>query len=86
MMHSLKTLMIVVASCGLVLSCSGQKAQKTTLRVNLFPYLPDAASDRLHRMAARIKSKFEKQNPSINLEVTLDENNDFYSLENYRDW
>jgi thiamine pyridinylase len=86
MMHSLKALIIVVISCGLVLSCSGQKAEKTALRVNLFPYVPDAAGDGLHGMAARIKSEFEKQNPSVNLEVTLDKNNDFYSLDNYRDW
>jgi thiamine pyridinylase len=60
--------------------------EKTTLRVNLFPYLPDAAGDNLKGMAARIKKEFEEQNPSITLEVTLSKDNDFYDLANYKKW
>jgi len=85
-MRPLKLLIAVALCCELALSCSGPKAEKTSLRANLFPYLPDAAADDLHGMAARIKSEFEEQNPSVNLELTLDTNNNFYNFENYRDW
>jgi thiamine pyridinylase len=84
--HRLSASMLVVIYCGIALGCGAKSGQKITLRVNLFPYLPDAAGDSFRGMAARIKSEFETQNPSIKLEVTLDKNNDFYNLENYKDW
>lgn len=67
-------------------TCRCASDEKTTLRVNLFPYLPDAAGDNLKGMAARIKQEFEKQNPSVTLEVTLSTGNDFYDLANYKKW
>lgn len=80
-------ILIVVAICsGIPLSCRCASKEKTTLRVNLFPYLPDAAGDNLKGMAARIKKEFEEQNPSVTLEVTLSTTNDFYDLANYKEW
>jgi len=39
-------------------------------------------------MTARIKQEFEKANPGVELQVTLDDNdsNNFYSLDNYKKW
>jgi hypothetical protein len=79
-------LVFVATYFGLATSCVKHPPHKITLRVNLFPYLPDAARDNLQGMRSRIKSEFERQNPSVNPEVTLDKNNDFYSIENYKGW
>ena len=84
--HRLSASMLVIIYCGIALGCGAKSGQKITLRVNLFPYLPDVAGDSFRGMAARIKSEFEAQNPSVNLEVTLDKKSDFYNLENYKDW
>jgi thiamine pyridinylase len=80
------TLLVLAICCCASPSCKSASKEKTTLRVNLFPYLPDAAGDGLKGMAARIKQEFEKQNPSVNLEVTLSTDNDFYDLANYKKW
>lgn len=84
--RAFEALLIFAICFGISPSCKSESDEKTTLRVNLFPYLPDAAGDNLKGMAARIKQEFEKQSPSINLEITLSKDNDFYDLENYKKW
>lgn len=82
----LKAFLVLAICFGISPSCKSESNEKTTLRVNLFPYLPDAAGDNLKGMAARIKQEFEKQSSSVNLEITLSKDNDFYNLENYKKW
>ena len=79
-------LAFVTTCSGVATSCVRQTPDKVTLRVNLFPYLPDAAGDNLEGVSRRIKSEFEQENRSVNLEVTLNKDNDFYNVENYKDW
>lgn len=82
----IKALLVFALFCGGSSSCRCASDEKTILRVNLFPYLPDAAGDNLKGMAVRIKQEFEKENPSVTLEVTLSKDNDFYDLANYKKW
>ena len=42
----------------------------TTLRVALFPYIPDAANDQFAGMRQRLKTEFEAEHPGVRL--TLD--------------
>jgi thiamine pyridinylase len=58
-----------------------------TLRVALFPYLPDAANDSFREFQRRIKHEFEAQNPSIELVLhPMDPNEDLYDLEKLKRW
>ncbi|NNB94891.1 hypothetical protein HJC10_07085 [Corallococcus exiguus] len=51
----------------LQLGCASQSQPKTSLRVQLYRYIPDAAGDQFKAMAARIEKEFEESNPGIDL-------------------
>ncbi|WP_245682532.1 hypothetical protein [Archangium gephyra] len=55
--------------CGVALSLLVGCAPppKTVLRVPLYPYIPDAAGDKLSAMAARIETEFERAHPDVDL-------------------
>ncbi|KYF63831.1 hypothetical protein BE04_11035 [Sorangium cellulosum] len=47
----------------------GSAGEKTVLRVPLYPYIPDAAGDKLAAMALRIEAEFEEAHAGIDLVV-----------------
>jgi thiamine pyridinylase len=55
----------------------------TTLRVALFPYIPDAGGDQYRRLSAWIESTFEARNPGVDLQLRpLDpQGDDFYNID-----
>ncbi|MBD2499306.1 extracellular solute-binding protein [Anabaena azotica] len=61
---------------------------KTTLRVALFPYIPDAADDKYNKLITRIETEFEKNNPSVDLVLKpIDPNEEgFYELDTLKKW
>lgn len=61
---------------------------KTTLRVALFPYIPDAADDKYNKLTTKIETEFEKKNPSVDLVLKpIDSNEDgFYELDTLKKW
>lgn len=67
-------------------SCKSEPKERTKLRVNLFPWLPDAADDKFKGMALRIEREFETQSPNVDVEIALTQDNDFYNLESYKRW
>lgn len=86
--RQVQAFILIAICCGIPLSRTCASDEKTTLRVNLYPYLPDAANDKLQGMAVRIKKEFEQRNPSVTLEVKLSsaDDNNFYDLASYREW
>ena len=58
-------------------------APPTTLRVALFPYIPDAAGDRFAALRQRMKAEFEAENPGVQLAMDpIDVNSTvFYDLQ-----
>jgi thiamine pyridinylase len=63
-------------------------APKVTLRVALFPYLPDAADDKFQALATRVEREFEAANPGIDLQLRpLDVNDEqFYDIDELAKW
>lgn len=58
----------IVGSALLLGGCGpGGGEERITLRVPLYPYIPDAAGDGLQAMAARIEAEFERKHPHIDL-------------------
>lgn len=55
----------------------------TTLRVALFPYIPDAGGDRYRRLTSWIETTFEGRNPGVDLQLRpLDPvGDDFYNID-----
>jgi thiamine pyridinylase len=80
--------------CSLLLTGSEicpeeESAGKVILKVNLFPCLPHSdGSTGFKGLTARIKEEFEKANPDVELQLTLDDNdcNSFYNLDHYKQW
>jgi thiamine pyridinylase len=70
-----------VASCCTV---SPRKApaeefqKKSSLKVALFPWIPDAANDDFESIRKRLEERFEQQNPTIDLTLRLEEYDDSY--------
>ncbi|MDM3846676.1 MAG: extracellular solute-binding protein [Aphanizomenon gracile PMC638.10] len=65
-----------------------QTIPSTTLKVALFPYIPDSAQDQYQALLTRIESEFETQNPSIDLvlkPLNPDEEG-FYNLDTLKQW
>jgi hypothetical protein len=58
------------------------------LRVALFPYIPDAASDQFAALTTYLETAFETANPSIDLQLRPieDPNGDFYIGKSLTDW
>jgi hypothetical protein len=53
---------------------------KTTLKVALYPYIPDSAGDKFANPLRFIEEEFNKIQPDINLQLRpLTQNEDFYS-------
>lgn len=67
-------------------ACRSEPKEKTTLRVNLFPWLPDAANDKFKGLMLRIEREFETQTPDVDIQITLSQDNDFYDLASYKHW
>lgn len=51
---------------------------KSSLRVALFPWIPDAANDGFELLRKRLEEDFEKKNPTIDLTLRLVEYDDSY--------
>jgi thiamine pyridinylase len=79
------TLLLFSVVTGNDICAAEDSTSKVLLRVNLFPYLPHDRSG-FKELTARIKQEFEKANPGVELQLTLDLNNDFYNLDNYKQW
>lgn len=65
-----------------------QTPPQTTLKVALFPYIPDSAQDKYQALLARIEKEFEGQNPGIDLilkPLNPDEEG-FYNIETLKQW
>ncbi|MFI4915124.1 MAG: extracellular solute-binding protein [Phycisphaerales bacterium JB060] len=60
-----------VAACLAQTEHPGTSNQETTLRVALYPYVPDAGEDGFESMVARIETEFETANPGIRVEVVV---------------
>lgn len=61
--------------------------KKNTLRVALFPYIPDTADDKYNKLLQRIETEFEKKNPSIDLVLKpLTDDDGFYELDTLKKW
>jgi thiamine pyridinylase len=61
--------------------------QKQTLRVALFPYIPDSAKDNYKALLKRIETEFEKKNHLIDLQLRpLNANDDFYGTDQLKTW
>ena len=62
-------------------------AEKTTLKVALYPYLPDSAGDNLTNLSRFIEEEFMKVQSDINLQLrSLTQNENFYSLAILTPW
>ncbi|MBD2667018.1 conserved uncharacterized protein [Richelia sinica FACHB-800] len=61
---------------------------KTTLKVALFPYIPDSAQDKYQALLTRIESEFEAKNSNVDLVLKpLDpEEEGFYDLDTLKQW
>lgn len=65
---------IWLAGAALLSACGGDlppppAKEKITLRVPMYPYIPDAAGDGFKALAARIEADFEASNPDVDLVV-----------------
>lgn len=90
-------LLILVITC-LTTSCSGIASDvqepplaaappHATLRVALFPYIPDSGSDQYVSLVRRLKTEFEKKYPTIELILRpLNQSDDFYDFDILRGW
>ncbi|CAF1079178.1 unnamed protein product [Adineta steineri] len=59
----------------------------TTLKVAMYPHLPDSAGDNHAKLLQFINEEFKKIQPTINLQLRpLDQNDDFYSLATLTPW
>ncbi|CAF1393978.1 unnamed protein product [Adineta steineri] len=59
----------------------------TTLKVAMYPHLPDSAGDNYAKLLQFINEEFKKIQPTINLQLRpLDQNDDFYSLATLTPW
>jgi ABC-type glycerol-3-phosphate transport system substrate-binding protein len=78
---------IFMAAASVALCVAAAPAQ-TTLRVALFPYLPDVGRDTLAAMAQRIEAEFEAANPGIDLQLRRmnPEDGAFYEPDSLRAW
>ncbi|HZH78527.1 MAG TPA: hypothetical protein VEY88_21040, partial [Archangium sp.] len=69
--HTMNRLSFVFgAALSLLLGCDTPDPVdpvKTTLRVPLYPFIPDAAGDQFKAMNARIEQEFEAAHPDIDL-------------------
>ena len=65
-----------------------QTTRETTLRVALFPYIPDSLEDKYEKLLDRIESEFEDKNPEIDLELKpLNPNEEgFYEINTLTQW
>lgn len=65
-----------------------QTTTKTTLKVALFPYIPDSAQDQYQALLTRIESEFESQNSSIDLVLKPlnPEEEGFYDINTLKQW
>lgn len=70
------------------LLCGSAAAQRSPLRVALFPYLPDVGKDTLAGMARRIEAEFEAANPGIDLQLRRMDPDDgaFYEPDSLAAW
>ncbi|MBD2680598.1 MULTISPECIES: extracellular solute-binding protein [Nostoc] len=60
---------------------------KNTLRVALFPYIPDTANDKYSKLVKRIETEFEQKNPSIDLVLKpLTDDDGFYEPDTLKKW
>lgn len=60
---------------------------QVTLRVALFPYLPDVAGDSLRTLRESIVQRFNAaHNNTIKLELRMDPRDDFYSVDTLQKW
>lgn len=71
-----------LAGVALLWACGGDDApaEKVTLRVPLYPYIPDSAGDGFKALTARIEKDFEASHPNIDLVLNpaCDQAVDFY--------
>lgn len=59
----------------------------TTLRVALFPYIPDSGGDNYAGLLQLIKTEFERAYPGYKLKLrALNQSDDFYNLTILKDW
>lgn len=84
-------LVTTAAACTSATPATGPTPQplvQTTLRVALFPYLPDVANDTLQAMQESIERLFEAANPQVDLQLRrMDPNdNDFYVPDSLQMW
>jgi thiamine pyridinylase len=65
-----------------------QITPKTTLKVALFPYIPDSAQDNFQTLLNRIESEFESQNPKVDLVLRPlnPVQDDFYDINTLKQW
>lgn len=57
---------------------NGKQPQKITLKVALFPWIPDAAEDNFTSLKNRLEKEFEKQYPDIDLILRLQKDDNAY--------
>ncbi|KFE69154.1 hypothetical protein [Hyalangium minutum] len=71
-----------LVGAALLWACGGEEppAQKVTLRVPMYPYIPDSAGDGFKALTARIKKDFEASHPNVDLVLNpaCDQEIDFY--------
>ena len=64
-----------------------ERPAPATLRVALFPYIPDSGGDKYSSLLRSIKAGFEKQYPTIELVLRpLDQSDDFYDFDTLSRW
>jgi thiamine pyridinylase len=77
---NLQRAMHLLVSASLLVACAGCSSEgdggpggstppRTTLRVPLYPYIPDAAGDHFNALSRRIEAEFEAAHPEIDLVV-----------------
>lgn len=63
------------------------RTNKTTLKVALFPYIPDSGGDQYKGLLQYITNEFQKLYPDILLQLrSIDTNDDFYDLDLLTKW
>ena len=54
--------------------------EKRKFTAVLFPYIPDSGEDDFASLKSALKTRFEAANPEINLEITMDQDQDLYDF------
>jgi thiamine pyridinylase len=66
LLSCLAAMLLIVSGCAVKTSAA---EPPTTLRVALFPYIPDAAGDQFAALRQRLKKEFEADHPTVQLTV-----------------